>query len=182
MAQYDFILNRRTKRSQKKPSDFDLACLKKYRKMNSPLYKKNHKYQDGYFFHIHKGNILMRRSMMLSMLCFALTAILIAGCVSPRPGGQIPPVSPVVTTITVSQSACGITSCHGLNLACGPNPPEVCTAIYQIGDKCRQYAYCSTNGGTCSLVTTPQFTTCKACIEKCGGADPAEILSCEEKC
>jgi len=108
--------------------------------------------------------------------------MLIAGCVTPLTSGPVPPVSPVVTTITVSPSACGFTSCHGLNLACGTNPPEVCTAIYQIGDKCRQYAYCSANGSTCSLVTTPEFTACKDCIEKCGGADAAEILTCEEKC
>jgi hypothetical protein len=124
----------------------------------------------------------MKKTVYISITGSIVLVILVAGCISPLPGGQVPPVSPVVTTITVSPSACGITSCHGLNLACGPNPPEVCTAIYQIGDKCRQYAYCSTTGGTCSLVTTPQFNACKTCIEKCGGADPAEILSCEEKC
>jgi hypothetical protein len=31
-------------------------------------------------------------------------------------------------------------------------------------------------------VTTPQYDSCKACIQKCGGADPAEIFTCEEKC
>jgi len=121
----------------------------------------------------------MKKSLMITLPGFAVMFMLIAGCISPQP---VPPVQPVVTTITVSPSACGFTNCHGLNLACGPNPPEVCTAIYQIGDKCRQYAYCSTTGGTCRLVTTPQFNACRTCIEKCGGADPAEILSCEEKC
>ena len=111
----------------------------------------------------------------------AAFAVLIAGCISPPQNGPAPPISPMVTTITPS-STCGFTSCHGLTLECGPNPPEICTAIYQIGDKCRQYAYCNNTGGTCSLVTTPQFTSCKSCVEKCGGADPAEILSCEEKC
>jgi hypothetical protein len=54
--------------------------------------------------------------------------------------------------------------------------------VYQLGDKCRQYAYCDNSGGTCKLNTTPQFDSCKACVEKCGGADATEILTCEEMC
>jgi hypothetical protein len=77
---------------------------------------------------------------------------------------------------------CEFTSCHGLDLACGPNPPKACTAIYQLGDKCRLYAFCSKANDTCQLVTTPQFDACKSCVGKCGGGDPAEFLSCEEKC
>jgi hypothetical protein len=112
----------------------------------------------------------------------AILVVLISGCTSPQQGSAVPPVSPAVTATPAALSTCGFTSCHGLSLACGPNPPQVCTAIYEIGDKCRQYAYCSNAGGTCSLVTTPQFDNCKSCIEKCGGGDPAEIFSCEEKC
>jgi len=123
----------------------------------------------------------MKKLLLLLTICIAVLTVLVAGCTSPQNDDLVPPVFPVVTTVTPS-STCGFTSCHGLNLACGPNPPEICTAVYQVGDKCRQYAYCSNTGGTCSLVTTPRFSSCRSCIEKCGGGDPAEILSCEEKC
>ena len=89
----------------------------------------------------------------------------------------VPERTPVPTFSTI----CEFTSCHGLDLVCGPNPPQTCPAIYQLGDKCRQYAFCSMAGGTCRLVTNPQFEVCKSCIDNCGG-DQAEILTCEEKC
>ena len=124
----------------------------------------------------------MKISLIISAICIVVLTLSVAGCTSPQPGGAVPPGSPVVTTTLPASSGCGFINCHGLNLVCGQNPPQVCTAIYQIGDKCRQYAYCSNNGGTCSLVTTPQFVSCISCIEKCGGADPVEAFSCEEKC
>ena len=111
-------------------------------------------------------------------------AVLVAGCTSPLKGVPVQPETPVVVTTPPYEisSTCGLLSCHGLNLACGPNPPQICTADYQLGDKCRQYAYCSNSGGACRLITTQQFNICKTCIEKCGGADSTEILTCEEKC
>ncbi len=120
----------------------------------------------------------MKNSLII--LCLSVLAVLIAGCTAPQQGGAAPPVSPGVTTAPAA--SCGFTRCHGLDLACGPNPPQACTAIYELGDRCRQYAYCDNTGGTCSLVKTPQFGSCKSCIEKCGGSDATEILSCEEKC
>ncbi|HEX3002040.1 MAG TPA: hypothetical protein VHN82_06695, partial [Methanoregula sp.] len=80
---------------------------------------------------------------------------------------------------------CEITSCHGLNLACGANPPEVCTMEYRIGDKCRQYASCDSSGGSCRLVTDPEFDRCRTCVEQCMAketADPAVAFDCEAKC
>jgi len=126
----------------------------------------------------------MKIPLTITMICMIALAVLVAGCTSPLQSMTIPSETPVVVTTPPYEisSTCGLLSCHGLNLACGPNPPQICTADYQLGDKCRQYAYCSNSGGTCSLITTQQFTTCKTCIEKCGGADPAEILTCEEKC
>ncbi len=114
------------------------------------------------------------------LLAAALLAILLAGgCTAPQQGG-----TPTVPTVTVTGAGprCGFTNCHGLDPACGTNPPEACTAIYEIGDKCRQYAYCTDAGGSCTLVTTTDFDTCKRCVESCGGADTGEILLCEEKC
>jgi hypothetical protein len=58
--------------------------------------------------------------------------------------------------------------------------------MYQIGDRCRQYARCDTSGGSCTLVTSnPEFATCKACAEHCqiqAGADSLAAMTCEEKC
>ena len=108
--------------------------------------------------------------------------MIIAGCTSPQPAGSVTPVTTMVTTNPAAPSACGFTDCHGLGLACGPNPPQVCPLYYQIGDKCRQYAYCNNTGSTCSLVTTQKFDTCKSCVEKCMNGNQTESFSCEEKC
>jgi len=116
-----------------------------------------------------------------------LTAIvLFAGCTSAPPHTKpAPTVSPLTTAPVPSGSSCGITSCHGLDLACGANVPEVCTMEYRLGDKCRQYARCDSSGGSCTLVTDPQFARCKACVEQCAAretADPAAAFDCEAKC
>lgn len=129
-----------------------------------------------------KGDMLMKIYLIGPVLFVAVVALLTAGCTSPPQGNPAPPASPAVASTPVLPSACGFTSCHGLNLACGTNPPRVCPADYEIGDKCRQYAVCSSAGGACTLVTTPQFESCRSCVQRCGGGDPAEILSCEEKC
>jgi hypothetical protein len=131
----------------------------------------------------------MKISVIIPALCLVILMSGIAGCTYSPPGETIPPLTPTGETPVVETTpaptispVCEFTSCHGLDLACGPNPPQACTAIYQIGDKCRLYAFCSRANDTCQLVTTPQFDACKSCIAKCGGADAAEILTCEEKC
>lgn len=130
----------------------------------------------------------MKHLGVLTLVVFVLlTAIvLFAGCTSVPPDTKpVPPVSPVTTAPVPSGSSCGITSCHGLDLACGANPPEVCTMEYRLGDKCRQYARCDSSGGSCTLVTDPQFAPCKACVEQCAAretADPAAAFDCEAKC
>ena len=81
--------------------------------------------------------------------------------------------------------SCGIENCHGLDIVCGPNPAEVCTMEYRFGDKCRQFAKCGVVEGTCQLIDNPQFTTCKACVEKCEGDyknDTDRLFTCESKC
>jgi len=131
----------------------------------------------------------MKTSFIIPAMCMAILALLVAGCVSSPPGGAVPPATPTgetpvaeTTPAPTLSPVCEFTSCHGLDLQCGPNPPQACIAVYQLGDKCRQYAFCSKANTTCQLVTTPQFDTCRRCIGKCGGADAAEILLCEEKC
>lgn len=121
-------------------------------------------------------------SLILYVCCVLLVAALLgAGCTSAPTGGT----TPVPTVTTPGQSSCGLTSCHGLDLTCGTNAPQVCTMEYKLGDKCRQYARCDTGSGGCTLVTSPQFVTCKACVERCGfGAGPDALVAfdCEAKC
>jgi hypothetical protein len=130
-----------------------------------------------------------RTVLLLSVIALLVAGILIAGCTSASSGTKVvPPVSPAATATGPSgASSCGFTTCHGLDLACGSNAPEVCTMEYQLGDRCRQYARCDSSGGSCTLVTTPQFDSCKACVERCAAiksttVDPAMVFECESKC
>jgi len=130
-------------------------------------------------------------TLILCVCSLALAACLLtAGCTSSKP---VPPVTPVPTPVptlatvtTPVLSACGLTSCHGLELACGRDVPQACTMEYQPGDKCRQYAQCTSGSyGSCTLVTSPQFNSCKTCAQKCelrAGADNLAAASCEEQC
>lgn len=81
--------------------------------------------------------------------------------------------------------ACGIENCHGLEIECGPNPAQVCTEIYQLGDKCRQYAECSIVDGECRQVSNADFDACKSCVQNCQvefAGDLAQMFECESRC
>jgi hypothetical protein len=134
----------------------------------------------------------MKHPVTIAGICTVLlvAALLAAGCTL-APGAKVTP-TPVPTAIptqatveTTPQPACGFTTCHGLDLACGTNVPQVCTMEYQIGDKCRNLASCDSSGGSCTLVTGPKYVACKACVEKCqaaAGPDGLAAFSCAEKC
>ena len=80
---------------------------------------------------------------------------------------------------------CGIESCHGLDITCGPNVPEVCDAMYMGGDNCRQYASCQIVDKKCQLVKNQKFNDCKSCVEKCSvdfKDDQIKFFECESKC
>jgi hypothetical protein len=135
----------------------------------------------------------MKDPLLILCLCSLLmvAALLGAGCTSAPAGGTTPaptvttPVLPPSTIATPGQSSCGLTTCHGLDLACGTNAPQVCTEEYKLGDRCRNYARCDTGSGSCTLVTAPQFVTCRACAERCeigAGPDALAAFACEEKC
>ena len=82
-----------------------------------------------------------------------------------------------------SENACGIESCNGLDITCGPKIPEMCTAIYRLGDFCRQFAQCRIIDGDCQLVTDKQFEDCKQCVAECQPKDnPMDAFGCETKC
>jgi hypothetical protein len=134
----------------------------------------------------------MKNQTLVSLICFILlvAALVAAGCIQ-TPGGKATP-TPVPTALpatipveTPDLSTCGFTTCHGLDLACGTDAPQICTMEYRIGDGCRQHASCDTSSGSCTLVTGPKFIACKSCVEKCqiaAGPDGLTAFSCAEKC
>jgi len=134
----------------------------------------------------------MKSPAAIPLLCLVLlgAALLVAGCTN----SSTQPVPTAVTTAvpetmgipaTTEPVSCGLMNCHGLDLACGTNPPEVCTTEYKLGDRCRQYVHCESSGETCTLVKDAGFNTCKTCVEKCelrAGDNTLTAMSCEEKC
>lgn len=80
---------------------------------------------------------------------------------------------------------CGIEQCHGLDITCGSNVPEICNSMYAIEDGCRQFAKCQVTDGRCELAKNPKFDSCKSCMEKCKTAsknDPVEFSVCADNC
>lgn len=80
---------------------------------------------------------------------------------------------------------CGIENCHGLDIACGPNPAEVCTMVYQLGDKCRRFAQCGIVNGSCQQIQNQDFEDCKACVQRCEaefGDFADKLFECESRC
>ena len=86
---------------------------------------------------------------------------------------------------TCSPGACSVENCHGLDIKCGPNPPEMCTAMYALGDNCLQYAKCGVLNGQCRQIENPQFAQCKTCAQNCekeNTNNPMKAFECESKC
>jgi hypothetical protein len=86
---------------------------------------------------------------------------------------------------TCTPGGCILETCHGLDVSCGSNPPDVCTEMYMVGDKCLQYAQCGVRNGTCGQVENKSFTQCKTCVQNCidKNKDNSEkIFECESKC
>ncbi|RJO59432.1 hypothetical protein C4546_02330 [Candidatus Parcubacteria bacterium] len=84
-----------------------------------------------------------------------------------------------------ARAACGIENCHGMEITCGPNIAEICTDIYLMGDRCRQFASCGIVNNTCQQIQNPQFTACKTCVESCLNQfanDQVKAFECESAC
>lgn len=87
-------------------------------------------------------------------------------------------------TLVPAQTNCGIESCHGLEITCGADVPEVCTMEYRGGDGCRQFAGCEIIEGNCRVKKSIEFDKCKGCVEKCEleNNDPVNFFNCEANC
>jgi hypothetical protein len=42
-------------------------------------------------------------------------------------------IAAVALVILQHEQKCGLEQCHGLELTCGPNVPEMCTKEYKLG-------------------------------------------------
>ena len=85
----------------------------------------------------------------------------------------------------VDDPNCKLENCHGLDIKCGPNAPQMCTMEYAMGDRCLQYAKCGILNGKCQQLLNSQFTECKTCIEKCianGDTNGSNMFVCESLC
>lgn len=89
-------------------------------------------------------------------------------------------------TPTSQPTSCGITNCHGMNIVCGTQIPRACTEIYEIGDRCRQFASCQSINNQCQPVFNIKYQQCKSCVETClqqtGAASMDTIFACESRC
>ncbi len=97
--------------------------------------------------------------------------------------GLIPPDQTNPTAPPISNE-CGIANCHGLDIECG-KPAEMCTMMYQLGDKCRQYVQCGKVNGICRHIENSKFTACKSCVEECETNfpnNPERAFACENGC
>lgn len=78
---------------------------------------------------------------------------------------------------------CGMENCHGLDITCGPNIPEMCSTELRIDDICRQYVRCEKVDRECRLIKDPKFEECKTCTESCNREeDPIKAFQCVSKC
>ena len=88
--------------------------------------------------------------------------------------------------ITCTPGACALQTCHGFNnISCGSNPPDVCTEMYEVGDKCLQYAKCGIKDNKCQPIENSEFTQCKSCVQKCiddNKNNDQKEFECENKC
>jgi len=126
---------------------------------------------------------------------YALTIIEVSATETPGPGCYLVTMEKGVARDqvevkldnwqVVASPQCGLESCHGLDLTCGSNVPQVCDLMYQLGDRCRQFAHCQILNSRCELVLDPKFAQCKACFEQCEKdfpQDQIQLTQCESSC
>lgn len=96
------------------------------------------------------------------------------------------PIKPIEPPAVLT-GKCGIENCHGLDIGCGSNVPDMCTMEYQVGDLCRQLARCEVVDGTCQLIKDASFDSCRSCVNKCqenfpNPVDQIKFSQCESGC
>jgi hypothetical protein len=98
---------------------------------------------------------------------------------------QTPTTPPTPIVPTPTNQKCALETCHGLDVTCGPNPPDVCTEMYGMGDKCLKYVQCGIVNGTCQVIENASFSQCKSCVENCINTNKGDAIKgfeCESNC
>jgi hypothetical protein len=125
---------------------------------------------------------------MVILLSMAVVVILVTGCTSTSQ-----PVAVVTTEPTVAATptevptvlACGIQTCNGLAVTCGPNVVTACPNTLDPGNQCLQYATCQVVSGSCQIATESRYGKCVNCVEACQNSfpnNPNQVLDCSQSC
>lgn len=139
------------------------------------------------------------RPVLLSLLLFftggvlllaATLALFLGGGTTPfqEAPEDVPELSDPFRPPGYMDNQCGFSTCNGYeNLDCSTNTPTRCTEIYKVGDRCRQFATCTTENGSCQLQTSPAFNSCVSCVESCkqqfaDTENPSRLFTCEQEC
>jgi hypothetical protein len=125
---------------------------------------------------------------MFILLAMAVVAILVTGCTSTSQPVAVVTTEPTVTaapTEVPTVLTCGIQTCDGLAVTCGPNVVTNCPKAINPGDRCLQYATCQVVSGSCQLVTESRYDKCVNCVEACQNSFPNnknQVLDCSQSC
>jgi hypothetical protein len=129
---------------------------------------------------------------MVILLAMAVVVILVTGCTSNSQPVAVVTTEPTLTVIPTevpTLAACGIETCDGLAVTCGPNVVTACPKGINpgdnLGDRCLQYATCQVVSGSCQLATKSRYDKCVNCIEECQKSfpnNPNQALDCSQSC
>jgi hypothetical protein len=125
---------------------------------------------------------------MFLLLAMAVVAILVTGCTSNNQPVAVVTTEPTVTatpTEVPTVLACGIQTCNGLAVTCGPNVATACPHTLNPGNQCLQYATCQDVSGSCQLTTESRYGKCVNCVEACQTSfpnNPNQVLDCSQSC
>jgi hypothetical protein len=125
---------------------------------------------------------------MFILLSMAVVAILVTGCTSTSQPVAVVTTEPTVTatpTEVPTVLACGIQTCNGLAVTCGPNVATACPNTLNPGNQCLQYATCQVASGSCQLANESRYGKCVNCVEACQNSfpnNPNQVLDCSQSC
>lgn len=122
------------------------------------------------------------------LLVMVVAAILVTGCTSTSQPVAVVTTEPTVTAAPTEMptlAACGIQTCNGLAVTCGPNVVTTCPNALNPGNQCLQYATCQDVSGSCQLATESRYDKCVNCVEACQNSfpnNPNQVLDCSQSC
>ena len=123
------------------------------------------------------------------LLVLIVSLLICAGCTSNSQPAAVVTAEPTATVapteLPTAVAVCGIENCHGLTVTCGSNVATLCSSEMDPGDRCRQYASCQVESGSCTLVKESKFDKCVSCVKMCESSyynNPNMMDDCSNKC